>query len=244
VGPPDRGEEYLIHQTLISVWPIERERLDAYLIKALREAKRNTSWMEEKTEWEEGVLEFAHRLLDSREFLDDFEPFAEGVALAGERSALGQLLLKLTSPGIPDIYQGDELWRLSLVDPDNRREVDWEERRRLLGELGEGAAPTRATRKLHLIRVALELRRRQREAFAGSYTPISAGERTCAYRRGEEVVVIVRIGAPEGARLEEPLSGRWLDVIRGGELLLEGEGSVDALVDEQGLALLERLGSG
>jgi (1->4)-alpha-D-glucan 1-alpha-D-glucosylmutase len=239
---PDRAEEYLIHQTLISVWPVERERLDAYLVKALREAKRNSSWMEVNEEWEEGVLEFTHQLLDSQEFLDDFEPFAERVAVAGERSALSQLLLKLTSPGIPDIYQGDELWRLSLVDPDNRREVDWEERRRLLGDLGEGAAPGRATRKLHLIRVALELRRRQGEALAGSYTPLGAGERTCAYRRGEKLVVIVRIGGPEGARLDRPLSGRWRDVIGGGELVLEGEDSVDGLVDEAGLALLEWVG--
>jgi (1->4)-alpha-D-glucan 1-alpha-D-glucosylmutase len=188
------------------------------------------------------VLDHVHRLIDSPEFLADFEPFVSTVARAGERSALGQLLLKLTCPGVPDVYQGDELWRLSLVDPDNRREVDWDRRRGLLEELKDGAAPTRETVKLHLIRVALELRRRRTAAFSGVYTPIGAGERVCAYMRGEEVLTIVRIAGAEGAQLETPLAGDWRDVLTGRELTFAGERSVDALVDGDGLALLERLG--
>jgi (1->4)-alpha-D-glucan 1-alpha-D-glucosylmutase len=237
---PDRAEEYLLYQTLVSAWPIGRERLDAYLVKALREAKRNSSWSDVDEDWEQGVLAFAHRLLDSPEFIADFEPFAERIAQAGERSALGQLLLKLTSPGIPDIYQGDELWRLSLVDPDNRREVNWQERRHLLGALQRGAAPTRATRKLDLIRKGLELRRRRSRAFASAYTPVSAGEDVCAFQRGEDVMVIVRIGAAAGQELEHPPAGRWHDALGGRELRPERESSIDMLVNDDGLALLER----
>jgi (1->4)-alpha-D-glucan 1-alpha-D-glucosylmutase len=238
---PDRAEEYLLYQTLVCCWPIERERLDAYLVKALREAKRNTSWSDVDEHWEQSVLTFAHRLLDSPEFILDFEPFAERIARAGERSALGQLLLKLTSPGVPDIYQGDELWRLSLVDPDNRRAVDWNERRELLDSLQRGAEPTRATRKLHLIRSALELRRRHAAAFAGRYTPLGAGKHVCAYQRGEDVLVLVRIRAAADAKLESPPDGRWRDVLHGGELQPEQHPEVDMLVDDDGLALLERV---
>src|SRR5205807_10021561 len=98
---PSRGVQYLLFQTLVGTWPIEHERLQAYLVKALREAKRETSWLDPDEAYERAVLTFAERLLASEEFRAGFEPFVEEVARAGERSALGQLLLKLTCPGVP-----------------------------------------------------------------------------------------------------------------------------------------------
>ncbi|MGH2897594.1 MAG: malto-oligosyltrehalose synthase, partial [Solirubrobacteraceae bacterium] len=120
---PDSHERYLVFQTLVAVWPISAQRLTGYLEKALREAKRTTSWVDQDHVREGRVTGFATALLTHRPFLDSFEPFVAEVAAAGERAALGQLLLKLTVPGVPDVYQGDELIDLSLVDPDNRRPV-------------------------------------------------------------------------------------------------------------------------
>src|SRR6185503_1343522 len=193
-GAPDANEEYLIYQTLVGAWPIGPDRLEAYLEKALREAKRNTSWIEQDHDWEERVKRFAVALLDHRPFLDDFAPFAARVAEAGRRSALGQLLLKLTSPGVPDVYQGDELEALSLVDPDNRRPVDWEARRSALARLRAGEAPRDfGERKLDLIRRSLDLRARRAAAFAGTYEPVDAGPGVCAYVRGGEVLAVVAV---------------------------------------------------
>jgi (1->4)-alpha-D-glucan 1-alpha-D-glucosylmutase len=251
---PDGLEEHLLHQTLIAVWPIGRERLDAYLVKALREGKRNTSWTEPNEHWERATLAFAHRLIDSEQFMADFAPFCEEVALMGERSALGQLLLKLTCPGVPDIYQGDELWRLSLVDPDNRRPVDWRRRREALARLRAGSPPTRETIKLHLHIKALDLRRRHPELFAdGPYTPIPGGEHVCAFMRGDSVLVIVQLRpAGASATLESTPElaaaiahkGRtsWRELLSGRELRLDRERAVGAIAGEHGLALLERSG--
>ena len=173
---PDTVERYFIFQTLVGAWPIEVERLEAYIEKALREAKRNTSWIEPDTAYEDRVKAFCRALYEHRPFLSDFEPFAAEVARAGDRAALAQLLLKLTVPGVPDIYQGDELLALSLVDPDNRRRVDWARRRELLAEVRRGAAPTDETRKLWLIVRALTLRSHRPDAFGGGYTPVAAGD--------------------------------------------------------------------
>jgi (1->4)-alpha-D-glucan 1-alpha-D-glucosylmutase len=195
---PDPSEEMLVYQTLLGAWPIEPERLDAYLEKALREAKVSTNWLEPDEQWEAEVKAFARALLDDRAFRETFDPFQERIARLGERIALGQTLLKLTCPGVPDIYQGDELWNLSLVDPDNRRPVDWELRRRLLAEPGL----TRQTAKLQLIRRTLALRAEVPELFAGDYEPIDAGPGVCAYLRGGKILVAVPIRA--GARFEAP----------------------------------------
>ena len=135
---PDAQERYLVFQTLVGVWPISPERLEGYVEKALREAKRNTNWVDQNHDWEQRVKRFAVALLEHAPFVESFEPFLAEVAALGERSALGQLLLKLTVPGVPDVYQGDELIDLSLVDPDNRRPVDWDARR---------AARTRRSRR-------------------------------------------------------------------------------------------------
>jgi (1->4)-alpha-D-glucan 1-alpha-D-glucosylmutase len=241
-GAPDAQERYLIFQTLVGVWPIGAERLGGYVEKALREAKRNTNWVEQDHDWEERVKRFAVGLLEHRPFLDDFEPFAAEVAAVGARSALGQLGLKLTVPGVPDIYQGDELVALSLVDPDNRRPVDWDARRAALDALRAGAEPTAETMKLHLISRALDLRARRPEPFAGAYAPIDAGVDVCAFARGDgEVIVVVPLrGATDGVPLDVA-PGRYRDVLSGREHDLAGGVRVGRLVEPHGVALLERL---
>jgi (1->4)-alpha-D-glucan 1-alpha-D-glucosylmutase len=238
-GAPDANEEYLILQTLVGAWPIAAERLETYLEKALREAKRNTSWVEQDTDWEARVRRFAVALLDHRPFLETFEPFAARVAAAGRRSALGQQLLKLTVPGLPDVYQGDELEALNLVDPDNRRAVDWDARRRALDALRAGAAPTAQTMKLYLLWKALDLRARRPAAFdGGAYTPVDAGPDVVAHLRGDEVLAVVAVRHPGDATLSAP--GRWRDVLRGATRELRAPTPVAELVDGHGLALLER----
>src|SRR4051812_33790726 len=214
-GAPDANEEYLIYQTLVGAWPIEAERLEAYIEKALREAKRNTSWVEQDHDWEARVKRFGVALLSHRPFLEDFEPFAERVAPAGRHSALGQLLLKLTAPGVAAVYQGDELEALSLVAPDNRRPVDWGARREALDALRRGAAPAPSTMKIYTIWKALDLRARRPSAFAGAYEPLAAGPGVCAYVRGGEVLVVVPVRDWQHASIAG-LAGRWRDVLGGG----------------------------
>ena len=244
-GPPSWNEAYLIFQTLLGAWPLELERLEAYVEKALREAKVHTNWVEPDAEYERGVRDWCRRLYGERRFLDDLEPFAERVAQAGERSALGQTLLKLTAPGVPDVYQGDELWALSLVDPDNRRRVDWELRREALAELRAGAAPTRETIKLFLIERALALRARRPESFAAGYTPLAAGEACCAYLRGSAVLAAcaTRAGNEEiELELPEAATGRWRNVLTGEELSVRGPVPLERIASEDWpVALLERL---
>jgi (1->4)-alpha-D-glucan 1-alpha-D-glucosylmutase len=193
-GAPDAVEEYTIFQTLVGTWPIAPERLCAYMEKAMREAKRNTAWVDGDAGWERLVLDYCRALYDHAPFREAFEPFAERVAVLGELHSLRQTALKLTVPGIPDIYQGDELVALSLVDPDNRRPVDWARRRELLAELRDGAVPaSRDARKLWLTRELLALRARRPEAFAGGYAPLDAGADAVAFLRGEDVVVAVPV---------------------------------------------------
>jgi (1->4)-alpha-D-glucan 1-alpha-D-glucosylmutase len=194
-GAPDDTERLLVFQTLIGAWPIPADRLEAYLEKALREAKRTTTWVDQDHEWEDAVKAFGTALLTHEAFLAGFLPLAGRVAEAGHRSALAQTLLKLTVPGVPDVYQGDELVTLSLVDPDNRRPVDWERRRALLDLVLDGGRPdpaqARDAEKLSLIVRALRLRAERHEVFAsGAYEPVDAGPDVCAFTRGGEVLVV------------------------------------------------------
>ncbi len=186
-GMDDPNEEYLVWQTLVGAWPIVPTRLERYLEKALREAKRTTNWIEPDEEHERRVKDFVRELYVNREFLEDFEPFAARVARAGEHASLGALLLRLTTPGVPDVYQGDALWSLNLVDPDNRRPVDWQRHVSVLREW----APTRETMKLHLIRRVLQLRAERPDAFAGSYEPLDLGADRIGFVRGGSVRVVV-----------------------------------------------------
>ncbi len=242
-GAPDRHERYLIFQTLAAAWPIEMDRLTGYLEKALREAKRNTTWVDQERDWEGRVVRFAEELLAYEPFLEDFLAFIELVVAAGERSALGQLLLKLTVPGIPDIYQGDELIDLSLVDPDNRRPVDWDARRQALADLRAGAEPARETMKLHVIARALELRTRRPEAFAGAYAPVAAGPDLCAFTRGDdgEVLVVVALRGHGRATEVAVAAGRYRCALTGDEHEITGAFVAESLLTFEGLGLLERM---
>jgi (1->4)-alpha-D-glucan 1-alpha-D-glucosylmutase len=175
----DPHEDELLWQTLVGTWPVEPERIEAYLEKALREAKRNTNWIDPNEEYERRVKAAARRAVESPPV--GFVQFASRVAEIGAAFSLGMTLLKLTAPGVPDVYQGDELESLNLVDPDNRRPVDWEARRSAL----ESAAPPP---KLAVHLAALGLRARRE---LGEYRPLDAGADACAYLRGDDVAVVV-----------------------------------------------------
>jgi (1->4)-alpha-D-glucan 1-alpha-D-glucosylmutase len=186
-GMDDPSEEYLVWQTLVGAWPIGPGRLELYLEKALREAKRTTNWLEPDETHERRVQDFVRSLYSNQEFLADFEPFAARVAQAGEHASLGALLLRLASPGLPDLYQGDALWSLNLVDPDNRRPVDWATQASVLRE----PAPTHRTLKAHLLRRVLHLRMERPEAFAGEYEPLDLGPDRVGFVRGGAIRVVV-----------------------------------------------------
>jgi (1->4)-alpha-D-glucan 1-alpha-D-glucosylmutase len=225
---PSPNDEYLLYQTLVGAWPIElssesrptdwktfNERIESYMLKAIREAKQNTSWINRNTEYEEAVSFFVKALLDrsaKNRFRNDFVPFQRRVARIGLWNSLSQTLLKLTSPGVPDIYQGNELWDLSLVDPDNRRTVNYHHRRELfnaihrrvsapdassIGDLME--TPEDGRIKLYLIWKALCLRQQYVTLFQeGEYLPLAVtgakANHVIAFARkveGTSVIVIV-----------------------------------------------------
>ncbi|MDX6701859.1 MAG: (1-_4)-alpha-D-glucan 1-alpha-D-glucosylmutase [Baekduia sp.] len=243
---PTPAEELLIYQTLVGAWPIEADRLEAYLEKALREAKVSSNWIAPDLEHEAAVKRFAVDLLDHGPFRYGFDAVAARVAELGARVALAQTLLKLTVPGLPDVYQGDELWAFSLVDPDNRRPVDWDGRREALAALRDGAPPTGETAKLHLVSAALDLRRRRPEAFTGDYTAVPAGDDVVAFLRGGDVLVAVAVrdGATgaDGWTLPAAAAGRWRDVLSGEEFDLPDGGTLAGVLGPEGRALLERAG--
>src|SRR5262249_41322357 len=198
----DGHENYQLLQALVGAWPIGRRRIDGYILKALREAGRNTKWVEPNEAHERAVAERVDRFYARPP--EGFEEFAGRVAAEGRLVSLAHSLLKLTVPGLPDIYQGDELESLNLVDPDNRRPVDWEARRRALAD---------PPPKLKLIRAALDLRARRPEAFLGAYEPVGAGPDVCAVIRGDGGgLVAVRLRG----RVVKPalaVPGNWRDVL-------------------------------
>jgi (1->4)-alpha-D-glucan 1-alpha-D-glucosylmutase len=246
LGAPTPAEEYLIYQTLVGAWPIEADRLEQYLEKALREAKLSSNWIEPNEAHEKAVKAFAVALLDHGPFRYGFDVIASRVADLGARVALAQTVLKLTVPGLPDVYQGDELWAYSLVDPDNRRPVDWAARREALAALRDGAPPTGETAKLHLVAAALDLRRRRPEVFAdGDYVPVPAGDDVVAFLRGDAalVAVAIRDGATGSGGWELPsgAAGRWRDVLSGEEYELPDGATLGGVLGPTGRALLERV---
>jgi (1->4)-alpha-D-glucan 1-alpha-D-glucosylmutase len=221
---PSLNDEYLLYQTLVGAWPsdalndknnwkIFRERIESYMLKALREAKENTSWINRNADYEDAVVLFIRALLSSdakNRFLDDFLPFQRSVARLGVWNSLSQTLLKLACPGVPDIYQGNETLDFSLVDPDNRRPIDYSRRRQLLSnirQLGNNPEPSSIHLlfesvnddqvKMHLICRTLCLRRQQPELFSrGEYSPVAAGgpkaQHVFAFeRRSEETSAII-----------------------------------------------------
>jgi len=225
---PDANEEYLLYQTLVGTWPLEGldpegrraygDRIRAYMEKALKEAKVHTAWTNPDPEYDQAVAGFITKILDeeaSRQFLDDLEAFARRIACAGWVNSLGQSLLKIAAPGVPDFYQGTELWDFNLVDPDNRRPVDFALRKQLLAELQSRAEKDLAGLaselsachwdpriKLLVIWRGLQLRRRRPDLFLrGRYVPLLAGgpraEHICAFARQWEnhwaVAVVPRL---------------------------------------------------
>ena len=240
---PSRNDEYLLYQTLVGAWPLESldeaglrrfaERIEAYMLKALREAKVHTSWINPNSEYEEAMKAYIHALLNPsprNPFLSDLVPFAQRLSRFGLYNSLAQTVLKFTVPGVPDIYQGSELWDFSLVDPDNRRPVDYALRRErltamqtwyadethrprhvraLLDHLEDGDA------KLFVTWRVLALRREWRALFQqGSYVPlVTEGEyaaHLCAFARVHDKSTLL-VCAPRlfarllGGRREEPL---------------------------------------
>jgi (1->4)-alpha-D-glucan 1-alpha-D-glucosylmutase len=220
---PDRNEEYLLYQTLLGAWPFEASARDPaeefigricdYMTKALREAKRHSSWLNPNPAWEEAMGHFVRQLLHpvrGARFLEDFRPLAAQVARSGMWNSLAQTLIKIAAPGVPDFYQGTELWDLSLVDPDNRRPVDFARRQALLKQApGPDADPSRIDElvssasdgriKLYVTANALRARRSDAELYLhGSYVPLAVtGTRAAhvfAFARtldGRTAVVIV-----------------------------------------------------
>ncbi|HEY4377787.1 MAG TPA: hypothetical protein VGM93_11540, partial [Acidimicrobiales bacterium] len=245
-GPTGR-ELWLLIQTLLGSWPITRDRLDEYLVKALREAGETTSWQDPDRDHEARIVLHARTLTALPAFEAEFLVFAEQVAAAGERASVGQTLLRATTPGVCDIYQGDESWFLSLVDPDNRRTTDWRRRFRLLERVRSGAEPTRVTAKLHVLHHALLLRARRPESFvpAASYVPLPAGSRTVAFHRNDDVLVVVAIADDPGARVATP-GGVWRDALGSGgpagghERRLPSDATVAEVIGPWGVGLWER----
>jgi (1->4)-alpha-D-glucan 1-alpha-D-glucosylmutase len=228
-GFPDKNTEYLIYQTMVGAWPIEKERLLPYLEKAMREAKRNTSWLAPNEAFESAANAFVESLYNDAEFIKSLEAFTGKLIEPGRINSLAATLLKMTSPGIPDLYQGTELWNLSLVDPDNRRKVDYAERRKLLSELA-GLCPKAILQradeglpKLWTIQQALCARREKPESFGanGTYMPLYAtGEKKdhlVSFGRGQGVVVAVpRLGMTRGEWGDTALEigpGAWDNVL-------------------------------
>jgi len=246
---PSRNEEYLLYQTLIGSWPLAAdmsaddrrdygERIASYMLKAMREAKVFTSWLNPSDVHEQAMRHFVETIVasDNTAFLDDFVDFHQRIAQLGIYNSLAQVATKIAAPGVPDFYQGTELWDFSLVDPDNRRPVDYARRRMLLAELDAETASTGAAAvaaglmasprddRLKLFTVATMLRFRQarRELFDhGAYTPLAvAGARQAhlfAFSRGysgrEAIVAVPRLLATVLADVTEvPLGSRvWGD---------------------------------
>ncbi len=178
---PDRNMEYLYYQTLVGAWPIDIDRMRSYVIKAAREAKQHTSWTAPSDEYEAALKKFVEGTLGDAEFCAAVETLVNELKPIGFVNSLSQTLLKLTAPGVPDIYQGSELWDLRLVDPDNRSKVDFELRRGLLDQLKEMKVDDVMVRlkeglpKLWAIYRTLMLRQSRPEIFESSgYDPIIA----------------------------------------------------------------------
>jgi (1->4)-alpha-D-glucan 1-alpha-D-glucosylmutase len=221
---PDANEEYLLYQTLVGTWPLYPmnaeehavyiRRIDGYMQKALHEAKVHTSWVNPNGEYEKAVTNFVERVLElspNNAFLQELSQFQAPIAKAGMWNSVSQLLLKIASPGVPDFYQGNDLWAFDLVDPDNRRAVNYDLRRQMLQNLREQSALDRAALvdrlrenpcdgaiKLYVTSEALRFRRDHRDLFAqGSYSALGAeGNRerhVLAFSRATETQTLIAV---------------------------------------------------
>jgi (1->4)-alpha-D-glucan 1-alpha-D-glucosylmutase len=252
---PDRHAEYLLYQTLIGAWPIDADRAWAYMLKACREAKINTSWHEPNHSYEEKIRGFVGGVYQSPEFIASLEQFIAPLILPGRINSLAQTLIKMVAPGVPDFYQGSELWDLSLVDPDNRRPVDFELREQALSRC-RGYAPAQVTAecdsgipKLWMIDRLLSLRRERPQDFSpqSKYQPLVAQGshlgRLLAFRRGDNLIAVVprftlTLGGDWGdTRLPLP-GGVWRDLFSG--QILQREASPAAMFADFPVSLLVR----
>jgi (1->4)-alpha-D-glucan 1-alpha-D-glucosylmutase len=201
---------------MVGAWPIEKPRMLAYAEKAAREAKVHTSWTDPVPAYEDAVRKFIEGMYDDSDFIAALNEFVASLIHPGRINSLAQTLLKITAPGVPDFYQGTELWNLALVDPDNRRPQDFDLRRRMLADL-RNATPERVMErfdegmpKLWLIRQALALRKQHPEWFGpqAGIEPLEVRgarrDHVIAFIRGESVVTIV-------PRLVAKLGGDWRD---------------------------------
>ena len=243
---PDRNTEYFLYQTLIGAWPIAKERTIAYMEKAVREAKEQTSWTQQNVEFENALREFIGHLYDSTQFLADLESFISQILFAGRINSLTQTLVKCTVPGVPDNYQGSEIWDLHLVDPDNRGPIDYAVRRSMLAELEAGMPPEEILKrmddglpKLWVLLTTLQLRRQHPDWFGKSaaHLPIavdgSRRDHLVAYLRGDNVAVVaprwsLKLGGNFGSTTVEIPEGNW-------NHLLTGEGFEGGLLRAQNL---------
>jgi (1->4)-alpha-D-glucan 1-alpha-D-glucosylmutase len=240
-GIPHRNEELLVYQTLIGMWPLDEseiptvpDRIRAFLEKAAREAKTHSSWIDSNEQYEKTLQDFAGAILENETFLAPFRRFQRHIAFHGFLNSLAQVVVKVCSPGIPDFYQGSEMWDFSLVDPDNRRPVDYEKRAAALSQLGTPAEllGTWPDGRVKLFVTTQSLAVRARHALAdASYTAVETGTpNAVAFLRGEDVLVVVPrlttqlvkpgqlpLGEVWGDhRLDAP--GRWRNAFTGEEL--------------------------
>ena len=244
-GYPDRNLEYLTYQTLVGAWPLQAERLAQFLQKAAREARVHTAWVDPVTTYEDAVAQFAASILTDAEFTSDLESFLgrNQLVARGRVTSLAQTALLLTCPGIPDLYQGSELWNLTLVDPDNRAPIDYEVRQSRLETVdgldaaGVQAMADEGAPKLWLIGRLLRERERRPELFASRvYTPLYArgakARHAVCFRRESLLVAVPRLVASLGGdwadtELDLP-DGSWTNIlteqhVRGGHAAAIGD---------------------
>jgi (1->4)-alpha-D-glucan 1-alpha-D-glucosylmutase len=201
-GWPEPNTEYLLYQTLVGAWPVDAERVVAFATKATKEAKVHTSWVDPVAEYDDAVAAFVRSIMADGRFVADLEQFLadERLVERGRRNSLVQTALLLTCPGVADVYQGTELWDLSLVDPDNRRPVDYELRRQLLGKVATATADAAwvdvdsGAPKLVLVHRLLTHRRDRPDAYtSASYEPLEVGgahrDHVVAFTRGALALV-------------------------------------------------------
>jgi (1->4)-alpha-D-glucan 1-alpha-D-glucosylmutase len=258
-GIVDGTTEYFFYQTLVGAYPLSEERALQYMEKAIREAKLKTSWTRPDAAFEAAVKNFICGVLGDRELMDDVRAFVERIARPGYINSLGRTLIKLTAPGVPDIYQGDELWDFSLVDPDNRRPVDYALRRQLLARLPR-LTPEEAmqelevgTPKFFVTWKTLQLRKQRPALFDGPYQPLALvgpdSERALAYLRGKQLAVAVRRFSSRGEHADKATalrlpSGSWRNVMTGERLTSAQDGvELATLFGRFPVALLESLES-
>jgi (1->4)-alpha-D-glucan 1-alpha-D-glucosylmutase len=257
-GLPDRNAEYLLWQTLVGAWPIEAERVVAYMEKASREAKAATAWTRVDETYETALRQFIEGVLADPGITASLAAFVEPLVAPGRMSSLALTLLRLTAPGVPDTYQGSELWDLSLVDPDNRRPVDYKLRRSLLKDLKKNPSPEEILErmdeglpKLWLLRQGFHLRNRRPEAFgpAGDYRSLRLrGDRVqhaVAFTRGGQIAAIaprlvLGLGGAWGDTLVELPAGTWRNELTGEEMD-GGERRLGELLARFPVALLDRV---